>query len=266
MYLWLIIATFIAAIYALATPIRSDMNELYVEPQAQNIVTKLYVQHRAARAYVLKHSSDGAGNTATYHNGEITPENLQGYLPYGFNADSGLTTFTSMVYCLDKKSNGYSSLAAGCTDAAGNPLPDCNACGSRGSVTYLLTYGCAPLKWRDLRTNKPNARLLNAMGQTMGFANGFGYVVEKDEAGISDDKDLLGTTMGIQGQGDKYYYPIPSYVINNTLPGAGKKSFNKVCGADRNSGAFDPDDDSDEDEQEDFYESCDYCLVYMTPF
>lgn len=264
MYLWLIIATFIAAIYALAVPIRSDMTELYVEPQAENIVTKLYVQHRAARTYLLNHHSDGEGNRATYVAGEIRPEDLTGYLPYGFNADSGITTFTSLTYCLDKKSPGYSRIPTDCSDPSGAGIPGCNSCNANGSITYLITFGCVPLKWRDLKTGKPNAMLLNAMKRTVGFTNGFGYVVDKSEITVGEGMDYLNTTMGIQGQGDKYYYPIPTYIINNTLSGTGNRSFDRVCGANRHVPTYDP--DEEDEDMSGFYESCDYCLVYMTPF
>jgi len=265
MYLWLIIATFIAAIFALGVPIRSDMNELYVEPQAENIVTKLYVQHRAARTYLLNHHADGPRNRASFAPGELTAAKLEGYLPYGFNANTGLTTFTSLVYCLDKKSEGYSALPATCTDDDGNPMPDCtNTCMMDHSITYLITFGCVPLKWRDIKTGKPNAMLLNAMKRTVGFTNGFGYVVDKSEVTVNPEFDHIESTMGVYGPGNKYYYPIPNYITNTTLTEAEATSFNRVCGANRNPPAFNPNDDNDN--MTNFYQSCDYCLVYMTPF
>ena len=51
MYIWVLLATFIAILYSFNLPTRSDMREIYVEPQAEAIVSKMLLQHRAAENY-----------------------------------------------------------------------------------------------------------------------------------------------------------------------------------------------------------------------
>ena len=266
MYLWVIIATFIAAIFALMTPIRSDMKEIYVEPQAQSVVTKLYVQHRAARRFLMN-------NRLSMTAGELTTNDLQGYLPYGFNAQSGLTRFTSLVYCLNRHDRTGGSLPAACApapDAEPGAAPIANCCTAQGARAYLISFGCVPMKWLDVRTNKPSAMLLNSMKDTLGFLNGMGYVDLKTAALTqteitvyqSDDSRLI-TDMGIVGQGNKYYIAIPQYIIYNQLAGVGNRSFSNVCGPGTKP-TYNP--ASPPDDMIEYLQSCDYCLVYMTPF
>ena len=112
MYLWLIIATFIAALFAMNTSIRSDIKELYVEPQAQTVVTKLYVQHRAAMNYISKRDRNSTVTGLSYKPGELTADMLKADLPYGFRQDSGFNKFTTWVYCLDKDKLENSGAAA----------------------------------------------------------------------------------------------------------------------------------------------------------
>ena len=44
MYIWVLLATFIAILYSFNLPTRSDMREIYVEPQAEAIVSKMLLQ------------------------------------------------------------------------------------------------------------------------------------------------------------------------------------------------------------------------------
>jgi len=240
MYLWLIIATFIAALAAMGTSLRTDMKQLYVEPQAQNVITKIYTQHRAAIKYVHARIV-GSNFTTKFEPGIVSARKLSGYLPYGFNADSGVSRFTTKVFCLDKNSPGHSSVPTACSTGSDpdNPVSPAvsNCCAVSGEITYLVTFGEVPRKWQDIRTGKPSGVLLGAMKDTLGYINGFGYVVSKTkdnpEMGENNKYDTLGTNYGILGQGSRYYYSIPAYIEN----------------------------DSD-------FKSCldNYCLIYMTMF
>ena len=64
MYLWVIIATFLAALAAMGTSLRADIKQLYVEPQAENVVTKIYTQHRGMMtgSSLAPHPGHGVGN------------------------------------------------------------------------------------------------------------------------------------------------------------------------------------------------------------
>ena len=284
MYLWVIIATFITAIAFMSTSLRPDMKHLFVEPQAQNVVTKIYTQHRAAMKYVHKNRRSGADGGIGFEAGEVTMDNLKGYAPYGFKKDSGTATFTTAIYCLDKNSDGHSALPSDCQTGGGdpaNPTPPtvANCCAAKNRIVYLVTYGCVPYKWRDIKTGKPSAELLNAMKDTLGYVNGFGYVVNKEKdkpttgGGTIHDKDghlvevdydTLGTDYGIVGQGSRNYYSIPEYMSDFSLPGiAADRSFNHVCGSGRDLTPVGPDEEEGSDA---YYKQCEYCLIYMSTF
>lgn len=271
MYLWVIIATFIAALFALNVSIRSDIKQLYVEPQAQTVVTKLYVQHRAAMNYISKRNRNSTAEGMSYRPGELTADMLEADLPYGFNQNSGFSKFTTWVYCLDKDKldqTGAAALPESCT--AGLPpseegeSPDegdgSNCCASPAATVYLVTYGCAPAKWRNVYSGKPDPMLLSAMKTTTGYAIGLGYAIDRNEMNNETsiyDEDLV-TNMGIYEQGNRLFKPIPNYVSDTSV---GNNSFANVCGTLRNEN-FDPDDPQSANNSD----SCDYCLVYMTRF
>ena len=283
MYLWVIIATFVAALFALNVSIRSDIKQLYVEPQAQTVVTKLYVQHRAAMNYVSKRNRNSTATGMSYRPGEVTADMLVADLPYGFNQDSGFNRFTTWLYCLDKdklEQSGSAALPTSCTagvppsgdgGADGSGSADTgdgsNCCSGSSVAVYLVTYGCVPSKWRDVRSGKPDGMLLGAMKTTTGYTHGMGYVVERDEISenIYDNNSMyeenIETNMGVYGQGGQFYVPIPNYISDTSVGGT---SFANVCGSLRKGNEdYDPDSPQSLD---DMYSSCDYCLVYLSRF
>lgn len=266
MYLWVIIATFITAIAFMSTSLRPDMKHLFVEPQAQNVVTKIYTQHRAAMKYVHKNRTSGADGGVGYIDGKVTMEQLAGYAPYGFNIDSGAAVFTTAIYCLDKNSQGHGALPTDC--------PGDNCCAAKNKIVYLVTYGCVPYKWRDIYTGKPSASLLNAMKDTLGYVNGFGYVVDKDDkptttGGVDSDGnvidyDTLGTDYGIVGQGSRNYYSIPDGIakVNHRVMSP-SEGFMHMCGSGGKDAVIGED---EEDGSDAYYKQCKYCLIYMSTF
>ncbi len=265
MYLWLIIATFVTAIYAVSQSFRSDIDKLYVEPQAQVVTTKLYVQHEAAKTYMMtniSNATDASGAPTykpTFEMGKIDINGAGagslkslGYLPYGFEADSGGTNFDSLVYCLDK------SDATKVPDDCAMGTIDC--CQADDARIYLVSFGCVPNKWKNMLTGKPLPKLLGAMKTTYGFLNGLGYVVDEDEVTFDASLKTITSSMGIWGQGDRYYIPIPQYITSTQISGVGVESFSTVCGENRTV----PNPSNPSGPPIEY--GCDYCLVYMTPF
>ena len=55
MYVWVLLATFIAMLYAFNLSTREDMRSLYTVPQAESVVAKIVTQHRAARPVSYTH-------------------------------------------------------------------------------------------------------------------------------------------------------------------------------------------------------------------
>ena len=69
MYIWIILSMFITALYAFNLHVRQDSRALYIEPQAQMLVSKIALQHDAAREFFY------------YVNGQVTAEtNRKGYV------------------------------------------------------------------------------------------------------------------------------------------------------------------------------------------
>ena len=219
MYLWVIIATFLAALAAMGTSLRADIKQLYVEPQAENIVTKIYTQHRGMLTYAYKHLRNSDGTT-DIRQGQWNPEDYPGYTPYGFQPNSGTSAFTSKIYCLDRNSGQHSAVPTDCYNiAAPGEDPVMNCCAAPDAIVYLVTFGAIPAKWRDLKTGQPRPELLNAMKNTLGYIDGFGYVVNKTtdnpNLGEGNKYDTLNTNYGIACQGLRSYFSIPQYVIND---------------------------------------------------
>jgi hypothetical protein len=135
-------------------------------------------------------------------------------------------------------------------------------------VVYLVTYGCVPSKWRDVRSGKPDGILLGAMKTTTGFTHGMGYAIDRSELNTdiydknnSMYEEDIQTKMGVYGQGGQFYVPIPNYISDTSM---GSDSFANVCGSSRKHNEdYDPDNPQS---VTDLYSSCDYCLVYMSRF
>ena len=255
MYIWVILAPFIAILYSFNLATRSDMREIYVEPQAEAIVSKILLQHRAAENYARD-----LGYTS-YYPGEVDFNLLcqKNYLPYGLEgcdpADVSKIQrrqeIHSRIYCLDKTSSAYSNTVSGCPGS-----PSC--CSQSNAYNYVVTYACVPPKWRNIKTGKPNNDLLNALKNTVGFGVNIGYadfeektflrVYDESTNGSVQDK----YTMRLVGR-ETEWIGIPEYVVNDT--DGGDESFNRMCVEalkDDEGNIVDP-------------KVCSYCMVYITP-
>ena len=82
MYIWVVLATFIAILYGFNLSVRSDMRQIYVEPQAEAAVTKIVIQHKAAVKYI----GDLVSDKKPYNAGEISTNVFEAYLPAGYNS------------------------------------------------------------------------------------------------------------------------------------------------------------------------------------
>ena len=204
MYIWVVLATFIAILYGFKLSVRSDMRQIYVEPQAEAAVSKIVIQHKAAVKYI----GDLVSDKKPYNAGEISTNVFEAYLPAGYNSTG---TYTTIMYCLDKNDKTLST-------ANGN-------CNAENSINYLVTFGCVPQRWKSIKGGRPANDLVNAMKTVVGNASNFGYTQEISKTA---DKNQLGSTMGINN-GNNQWLSIPQYIIDNA-GGEGKKSFAKECG------------------------------------
>ena len=208
MYLWVIIVAFLAALATLGTSLRSDIKEVYVEPQAEVVISKLFIQHRGLLKYALEPEH---GEEDKLQPGSWSVEGHTAYFPYGFRPGS----FTSKIYCLD--SNGQ--LPEQCrSDYEGADHVD-NCCQVPDRVLYLMTYGKIPPKWRDKKTKLPRPELLNAMRHSGGYTDGMGYFDSRENV-VSFCQGLqcmhyTETIWGIYSQANRQFYGIPDYIVEN---------------------------------------------------
>ena len=234
MYLWVVIAIFVAALAALSSPLRPDAKQLYLNTQAEAEVTQIYTLHRAARKYYSFHEK---------FEGEVNYDRLaSGYLPFGFDRGN----FSSELYCLTEDGT---NIPNNCQTT--NPpdeehenewvSSDGTCCNQTDVASYLITYGPISRKWQDNRTGLPRAEILDSMKDRLGYVDGLGYSVDNaaDDPYMGENNEYqdLQSDKGIVSQGSKPYYSIPQYIINNNADFAG----NGQCAGDGN-----------------------YCLVYIT--
>lgn len=235
MYVWMLLATFMVVLYAFNLSTREDMDELYNVPQAESLISKLIHQHVAAQKYIEDHLPPNNANTvASYYPGQIDIDDLEYYLPYGFKRDD---EYTSLIYCLNRESANLSQAIAGCSSTG------VSCCNDPKAITYVVTFGCIPSRWRNLITGKPETDLLKAIEKFTYTGTDFGYSVAVDVSSWGAEETVK-STMAIKGMAASYT-SIPQYIISNELSGVGSKSFSKVCVNNQ---------------------SCPYCLIYMTPF
>jgi len=151
MYLWVMIATLLAAMAAYILPVRNDMQKVVDEPVAETVVAKFLAQHIAGENFMTLHSAPYVGACQTNPDGEDCKQEKRdryvdyrptdwvitldenkdrtAYLPTGFLSDD---SYKSRIKCFVQENM---EPIDGCYD------PD------RKIVHYLLTFGPIPQQW-----------------------------------------------------------------------------------------------------------------------
>ncbi len=197
MYIWVILATFIAILYSFSLAPREDMRELYVAPRAEATISKLVIQHKAGMNWVFANTPPQNGSTVvTYTTGEIMDGQdsnkslkMEEFLPLGFNKNTG---FTTEIYCVNKTNH--------------NNAIDCT---SPDAQRYLITYGPIDNRWINRKNNRPGNDLLTAMNTVMGNTISFGYT-----AIPTKPHPNTGDIQGLAGREAVQIY-VPNYIYNN---------------------------------------------------
>lgn len=205
MYIWVILATFIAILYSFSLAPREDMRDLYVTPRAEAVISRLVIQHKAGMNWVFANTPPQNGSTVvTYTTGEImdaqdsgSSVKMEEFLPIGFNKETG---FTTEIYCVDKENH----------DSAKD-------CASQDARRYLITYGPIDARWINRKSGHPGNDLLSAMNNVMGNTITFGYTVIPED--VHPD---TGDIQGIASRENVQIY-IPNYIYRNG-------EYAKACG------------------------------------
>ena len=211
MYVWMILATFVAILAAFNLSPRNDIRQVQSTPLAEAAITKFLVVHDAAVRYArkkvsLQHQNPqgevglSAGSiTGCTKNGDNYTGNLCGFLPIGFkfNDDS----YTTKAYCLNSAEYDYSE------DEEGNIIQtvskvegtedgyDCNDVGHH--AVYIVSYGPIPPRWRNVASNRILPEYYYAMRSKIAVGSSCGIVAKKTVA--VDERNRLNSDYVIEG-------------------------------------------------------------------
>ncbi len=179
MYIWVVLATFLAILASYTLSPREDIRKLTVEPLAEVFIAKMVTQHEAALAYA-KYWKKADQEFAPI---ELKQNELDKYFPaghyYGYgNGNGNGNDIATRIYCMDQ---------TGSTKSSGN----CKA-GDGGKIA-LITYSHIPLRWLNTHVDpeRPNVDFLNAMKNTIDSGVTFGYIAPTDDT--SSEKNISGS-------------------------------------------------------------------------
>ena len=168
MYIWVILATFLAILASYSLSVRPDMRELSIARVAEASLGKMLVQHEAALNYVRyhKHPYTSSHNQVEYLPGVISDDDLLSEMPYGYVLD-GL--YVSQIFCMNEDMTVAYDGGGGTT----------NPCDDNDGRKMVVTYGPIPAKWMSLSSvmERPNADFLNALWNTAASRDDFGYMI-----------------------------------------------------------------------------------------
>ncbi len=227
MYIWVILATFMVALYSFNLAYRADIRSVEVEPIARALISKMIIKQQAAGRYMrgntppFASTTDSQGNkissdTVTYSAGILTSQQLRPsegvtFLPYGYKDDG---TVTTEIYCIDRN----------------NPR-NAKSCSDDQAVRYLVAYMPIPQRWLNVKTGLPNNDLNAAMKELIGYDSSFGYptckkYIEDTSTGTKKCEQLvIRSREGLYKTGyddddnsevtDEFMVEIPYYIAKN---------------------------------------------------
>lgn len=210
MYIWVVLATFLALLYSFNLSIRGDERRLAIEPLAEAEVSRFAIHHRMGQQYINVHSPKNNSNPygvdgekITYDKGVLNYRTtLKDYAPAGFQIKpydaSAKDGYQTEVYCA-------------ADDDWGKEATDCTA---EGVIRFLVTYGPIPERWLNRNSDTPNNDFLNALQNIFEIDNTIGYATEA--------QDSSRYKMQLQGREDNVLY-LPNLVVDTG-------GFSKICG------------------------------------
>ena len=222
MYIWVILATFLAILASYTLSVRPDMRELSVTRIAEAALGRIIVQHEAAITHIkyCKYPYSGERNKVDYVPGIIAEDDLQAELPYGYVLDE---TFTSQVFCMNEDMTvAY--------DMAGTTNP----CDDKNGRRLVVTYGPIPVRWMQLSGDgeRPNADFVKAIWNMVSAGEQFGYMIPAvaSDVHVSQENPSASDVQLAVRAGTEAVF-VPKAVVENPL-------FRQVCNLDENLGCM----------------------------
>ena len=101
MYIWVVLATFLAMLASYTLSMRADIRKVTVEPMAEAEIAKLVSKHRAAGRYVHYNSPPNTpAEQVTFVPGIISDANIEGEMSSVTINDKN---YTSQIFCLNRE-------------------------------------------------------------------------------------------------------------------------------------------------------------------
>ena len=218
MYIWVILATFLAILASYTLSVRPDMRELSVARVAEAALGRLVVQHEAALNYVKYHKYPYStnGDHVDYAPGVVGDADLLAEMPYGYNLDG---QYTSKIFCMDQNMTVAYEYSG-----ADNP---CDVTDNRKMV---VTYGPIPTRWMSLSSEmeRPNTDFLNALWNMVSSGENFGYMIPalaSDVHTSSQNPSASDVQLATRAGAEKIF--VPRAVLEDT-------DFKSVCNLEEN--------------------------------
>ncbi len=182
MYIWVVLATFLAAIASYALAPRSDYRELMIEPLAEAHIARIAKRHQFAKTYIRVRQPFTESSTLPVS--PYTPEMIAENSDSFFN---DVDNYETQFFCFERSDWSRSN----------DPL----RCRSSETAKYLITYGEPPQRWVNHKSFQsdillPTADYVGAIKNLLGTNASYGYLIPIDSS-ISDD-NISGSSYGIK--------------------------------------------------------------------
>lgn len=201
MYLWIVIATFIAILTSFNLSVRPDMDRVFAETKAGVVITKFNALHNGVKDYFNSQAPSKTGlSRVTYYPGDgvnvqttedgtvsdLTVEEVSPYLPFGYIKDgedlNDVATITgggeivSKVFCFAEGNTGEQCVSGVDGSCCSN---ECIADGECASI-YVVSFTQMPSRWINKISNMPNADMMSALSHVRGYGKSIGYTQTED--------------------------------------------------------------------------------------
>ena len=220
MYLWIVIATFIAILASFNLSVRPDMDRVFAETKAGVVITKFRALHNGVRDYFNSQSPDKTGLTyANYYPGDgvnvqpkedgsinaLTVDEVAPFLPFGYAKDgetlddiasiTGGGEIVSKVFCFDEGNTAEQCVSGVDGSCCSNQCIDDSNCSS----IYVVSFTQMPSRWVNKISNMPSVDMISALSHMHGYGKDFGYTeVDDGKVVLSGGRFIVDNSNGAE--------------------------------------------------------------------
>jgi len=206
MYIWIVLATFLAMLASYSLSVRPDMRNLTVVPAAEAELGKMLIQHRAANSYVKYHKAPHttSGSYVDFTPGVISEADLESELPFGYMLSGD---YVSQIFCTNADESEALEDAGG-----GNPCDDMQ------NRRLLITYGPIPTRWMNLSAGfqRPTSDFMHAMRNMADVGQVVGYTASADVI-LEEESNPSGSDVRIMDRNGSFGNFVPTAILSDPI-------------------------------------------------